>query len=63
MGSCTVISVLFSRLSGKLVTFLHLKTKFQCGGWNAAYYSKTKCHFKVRMHETLGLFTLTDKRV
>ena len=37
--------------------------KFQCGGSNATYYGKTKCHFKVRMCEHLGISALTGKRV
>ena len=66
---------MFSRLSTKLVTFLHLKTKFhrtyvlaffykfQCGSYNATYYDKTKHHFKVRMCEHLGISALIWKRV
>ena len=37
--------------------------KFQCGGCNATYYGKTKCHFKVRMYEHLGISALTGKTV
>ena len=69
------MSDLFSRLSAKLVTFLHLKTKFhrfyvltllykfQCGSCNATYYGKTERHFKVRRYEHLGISALTGKRV
>ena len=37
--------------------------KFKCGGCNASYYGKTKRHFKARMCEHLGVFSLTGKRV
>ena len=37
--------------------------KFKYGGCNATYYGKTKCHFKVRMCEHLGISALTGKRV
>ena len=37
--------------------------KFKCGGCNATFYGKTKCHFKVRMCEHLGVSALTGKRV
>ena len=37
--------------------------KFQCGSCNATYYGKTKCHFKVRMCEQLGISELTGERV
>ena len=29
--------------------------KYRCGGWNAIYFGKTKCHFKVRICEYLGI--------
>ena len=66
---------MFSRLSVKLVTFLHLKTKshrsyvltlftkFQCGSCNATYYGKTKHHFKARIYQHLGISVLTGKVV
>ena len=47
------MSSLFSRLSAKLITFLHLNT----------YYGKTKHHFKVRMFERLETSALTGKIV
>ena len=37
--------------------------KFQCSSCNATYYGKTKCHFKVRMCEHLGISALAGKRV
>ena len=37
--------------------------KFQCGSCNATYYGKTKCHFKVRMCEHLGISALAEKRI
>ena len=62
-----------SRLSAKLVSFFKGKIpsflrygivyKFQCGSCNATYYGKTKCHFKVRICEHLGISELTGKRV
>ena len=63
---------MFFRLSVKLVTFkdkiplfIHfgIVYKFQCGGCNTTYYGKTRCHFKERMHEHLGISALTGKRV
>ena len=49
----------------KIPSFLRsgIVSKFQCGGCNATYYSKTKRHFKVRMNEHLGISALTGKRV
>ena len=39
--------------------------KYRCGGWNAIYFGKTKCHFKVRICEYLAfhisLWRLTTK--
>ena len=67
------MSNLFSRLSAKFVTFLHLKTKFHRSclltlqisvhSCNATYHGKTKCYFKVRICGHLGIYTLTGKRV
>ena len=37
--------------------------KCKCGGCNAAYYEKTKGHFKVRICEHLGFSHLTRKKV
>ena len=37
--------------------------KFQCSSWNAIYYSKTKCHFKVRVSEHMGVSTRTGKNI
>ena len=34
----------------------------KCGGCNAIYYGKAKCHFKVRIYEYLGILHLTEKR-
>ena len=69
------MSNLFSRLSAKLVTSLHLKTKFHrscilalftnfsvIAAMLGTYYGKTKHHFKVRMCEHLGISALTGKR-
>ena len=36
---------------------------FQCRSCNATYYDKTKCHFKVRICEHLGISALIEKRV
>ena len=61
------VSSLFSRLSAKLVTFLHLKTEFHrtyvqtlftnfsVVAGNATYYGKTKRHFKERMGKHFGI--------
>ena len=35
--------------------------KFKCGGCNATYYDKTKCHFKVRMCNTLKFLLLLGR--
>ena len=37
--------------------------KCKCGGRNATYYGKTKCNFKVRICEHLGIWHLTGKNV
>ena len=42
---------------------LGLVYKRKCGGCNATYYGKTKCHFKVRICEHLGISHLTEKKV
>ena len=59
----------------KLINFLTFKDKIavflrsgivyelKCGGCNATYYGKSKCHFKVRMCEHLGVSAPTGKRV
>ena len=36
--------------------------KYKCGGCNATYYGKTKCHFKFRICENLGISHLTGKK-
>ena len=36
--------------------------EFKHGDCNTTYYGKTKCHFKVRMCEHLGVFALTGKK-
>ena len=65
---------MFSRLSARLVTFLHyynffsflrsgIVYNFQCGSCNATYYGKTKRQFKIRMCEHLGISALIGKRV
>ena len=40
-----------------------LNYQYKCGGHNSTYYGKTKCHFKVRICEHLGISHLTDKKV
>ena len=35
--------------------------KFKCSGCKAIYYGKTKCDFKVKFCEHLGVFALTGK--
>ena len=35
--------------------------KYKCGGCNATYYSKTKCHFKVRICEPLVIHISLEK--
>ena len=49
----------------KIPSFLRscIICNFQCGSCNAAYYGKTKRHFKVRMCEHLGISAITGKRV
>ena len=37
--------------------------KYKCGGCNATYYGKSKCHFKVRICEHLGISHHTGKKV
>ena len=37
--------------------------QYRCGGCNATYYGKAKCHFKVRICEHSGISHLTDKKV
>ena len=37
--------------------------KYKCGGCNATYYGKTKCHFKVRICEYLDISHLAGKKV
>ena len=37
--------------------------KYKCGGYNAAYYGKTKHRLKVRVCEHLGISHLTGKKV
>ena len=55
----------FFTFKDKIPSFLRsgIVYKFQYGGCNAAYYGKTKRHFKVRMCEHLGISALTGKRV
>ena len=42
---------------------LGLAYKRKCRGCNATYYGKTKCHFKVRICEHLGISYPTGKNV
>ena len=37
--------------------------KFQCSSCNATYYGKTKCHFKVRVSEHMGVSACTGKNI
>ena len=55
----------FFTFKGKIPLFLRsgIVYKFQCGSCNATYYGKTKCHFKVRMCEHLGISALAGKRI
>ena len=68
------MSDLFSRLSSRLVTFIHLKTKFHRSSVLAFFTNFSvvaamlpimakKHHFKVWMCEHLGISALTDERV
>ena len=75
MNSHTIISDLFPRISARLVTFLHLKTKFYRSYVLVLFTNfsvvakmlpimvKTKRHFKVRICEHMGISALTGKRV
>ena len=36
--------------------------KFRCSSYNATYYGKTKCHFKVRFSEHMGVSAGTGKK-
>ena len=36
--------------------------KYKCGGCDATYYGKTKCHFKFRICEHLSISHLTEKK-
>ena len=40
-----------------------LANQYKCGGCSATYYGKTKCHFKLRICEHLGISHLTEKKV
>ena len=62
-SKCKLIN--FFTFKDKIPIFLRsgIVYKFKCGGCNATYYGKTKCHFKVRMCEHLGVSALTGKRV
>ena len=55
----------FFTFKDKIPSFLSsgIVYKFQCGSCNATYYGKTKCHFKVRMCEHLGISALAEKRI
>ena len=37
--------------------------KFQCSSCNATYHAKTKCHFKVRVSEHMGVSARTGKNI
>ena len=37
--------------------------QYKCGGYNAAYYGKTKCHFKVSICGYIGISPLPKKKV
>ena len=56
---CKLIN--FFTFKDKIPVFLcsGIVYKFKCGGCNATYYDKTKCHFKIRMCEHLGVSALT----
>ena len=62
-GKCKLIN--FFTFKDKSPIFLHsgIVYKFKCCGCNATYYGKTKCHFKVRMCEYLGVSSLTEIKV
>ena len=62
-SKCKLIN--FFTFKDKIPIFLRsgIVYKFKCGGCNATYYGKTKCHFKVRICEHLGVSALTGKRV
>ena len=36
---------------------------YNCGGCNATYYGKTKCHFRVQICEHLDISHFTEKKV
>ena len=46
-----------------VLPYLGKLSVLKCGDCNATYYGKTKCHFKTRMCEHLGISALTGKRV
>ena len=54
----------FSTFQDKLPKMLlsGLVYKQKCSGCNAAYYGKTKLHFKVQLFEHLGISYLTGKK-
>ena len=62
-SKCKLIN--FFVLKDKIPIFLRsgIIYKFNCGGYNATYYSTTKRHFKVRMCENLGDSALSGTRV
>ena len=62
-SKCKLIN--FFVLKDKIPIFLRsgIIYKFNCGGYNATYYSTTKRHFKVRMCENLGVSALSGTRV
>ena len=50
----------FFTFKDKIPSYLRsgIVDKFQCGSCNATCYGKTKCHFKIRMCEHLGISAL-----
>ena len=36
---------------------------FQCSSFNAAYYGKTKCHFKFHVSELMGVSARTGRNI
>ena len=62
-SKCKLIN--FFTFKDKIPIFLRsgIVYKLKCSGCNATYYGKTKCHFKVRMCQHLGVSALTGKRV
>ena len=66
---CVNLKVIFrikNRLSSKFTSKDKIlkEMRSSCSSsWNATYYSKTKCNFKVRVYEHMAVSARTDKNI